>query len=66
MLAAAAVSVWSAVDYFVRALPVLMRDAGEARLTRVFLSGGSGFVGGRARRAAGGARRRGGGAGAVR
>ena len=30
MLAAAAVSVWSAVDYFVRALPVLMRDFGEA------------------------------------
>ena len=42
MLAAAVITVWSAVDYLVRALPALMREE-RCDVTRIFVTGGSGF-----------------------
>ena len=45
MLVAAAITVASAIDYLVRALPEVARED-RRRLTRVFLTGGSGLIGG--------------------
>ena len=45
MLAAAAITVWSAADYLVRAWPALTQGR-RRHVTRVFLTGGSGLIGG--------------------
>ena len=55
MLVAAAVTVWSAVDYLQR----FARRAAREREPRVFVTGGSGLIGGALRRSAARARRRG-------
>ena len=58
MLAAAAITVWSAADYLIRALPAVDRG-GARRVSRVFLTGGSGLIGGALAKRLVGARRRG-------